>query len=127
MTANKYRAKKTTVDGITFDSMGEARRYQELKLLERAGLIRDIFRQSLFVLMVDRVHICNYRADFVYHDNATNLTVVEDFKGFRTAEYRLKHKLMLAIYGIEILETGTAAKPRRKPAKRAPLASQEAA
>ena len=124
---NKFRARKTVVDGITFASMGEARRYQELKLMERAGLIRNLCLQSPFALTVDGVHICDYRADFVYHDNETDKAVVEDFKGFRTPEYRLKRKLMLAIYGVEILETGKQSKPRRKPSKRAPLASQEAA
>jgi hypothetical protein len=123
---SKYRARKTTVDGITFDSMGEARRWQELKLLERARLIGCLERQTYFRLEVLGEHICDYRCDFRYVDLTTNTFVVEDFKGYRTPEYRLKRKLMKACHGIEILETGASAKPRRKPARR-PLAKQEAA
>jgi hypothetical protein len=123
---SKYRARRTTVDGITFDSAGEARRYQELKLMERAGVIGNLKRQVIFNLNVNGIHICEYRADFVYEDHEWMAVTVEDFKGFRTAEYRLKRKLMAACHGIEIRETGAAAKPRRKPARR-PLAKQEAA
>jgi hypothetical protein len=123
---SKYRARKTTVDGVTFDSMGEARRYQELRLLERAGEISDLCRQVPYALNVNGVHVCDYVADFTYVVRWSGVKAVEDFKGFRTAEYRLKRKLMRACHGIEILETGAAPKPRRKPARR-PLAKQEAA
>jgi hypothetical protein len=123
---NKYRARKTTIDGITFDSAGEARRWQELQLMERAGLIACLDRQLVYPISVRGQHVCDYKADFRYIDLASEKVVVEDFKGFRTAEYRLKRKLVKACHGVEIFETGAAAKPRRKPARR-PLAKQEAA
>jgi len=111
---NKYKAKRTTVDGITFASQGEARRYQELKLLERAGAISYLERQQRYPLAVNGQAICDYVADFVYFDPVRQKWIVEDFKGVRTPEYRLKAKLMRACHGITILETGGQKKsPRR--------------
>lgn len=49
---------------------------------------------------------CEYVADFVYGKTADGKTVVEDVKGFPTPEYRIKKKLMLWVYGIEIKEVG---------------------
>lgn len=107
---SKYRAKKTEVDGIVFDSKKEAKRYQELKLFERTGVISDLQRQVKFVLIpaqrikgkvVERE--CSYIADFIYKDKEGN-TVVEDTKGFRTADYIIKRKLMLWVHGIKIVE-----------------------
>ncbi len=115
---SKYRAKRTTVDGLTFDSMGEARRWQELKLLARAGEIRHLERQIPYALKVKGIYICDYIADFRYFDCVRQERIVEDFKGFRTAEYLLKRKLMLACHGITILETGKRSKPRKRAAPR---------
>ena len=106
---SKYHSKKTTVDGITFDSKKEANRYCELKLLEKAGVIKGLFRQVKFELIpkhtIDGITIraTRYIADFTYYENG-NL-VVEDVKGYRTAEYKRKKKQMLEKYGIEIKET----------------------
>lgn len=47
---------------------------------------------------------CKYIADFVYTDNDTGQTVVEDTKGVRTKEYIIKRKLMLYLHGIRIKE-----------------------
>lgn len=102
---SKYHARKTVVDGIKFHSAKEARRYSELKMLEKSGGIRDLKLQVKFPLDVQGVHICNYVCDFHYLDIEKGDIVVEDSKGMRTPEYKLKRKLMLAIYGIEILET----------------------
>jgi hypothetical protein len=102
---NKYRAKKTEIDGIVFDSKREAARYQELKLLERNGAIRALALQPSYDLWANNQRICRYRADFYYIDTATEKAVVEDCKGVRTPVYRLKKKLMAALEGIEILET----------------------
>ena len=108
---SKYHAKKTTVDGITFDSAREAKRWQELKLLERAGAIRDLRRQVRYELIpafdVDGKHYrpATYIADFVYTDAKTGKEIVEDVKGVRTPIYRLKAKLFAAKYGVSILET----------------------
>lgn len=100
---NKYRNVKTEVDGITFHSKKEAARYSDLKLLERAGQIKDLRLQVPFVFEHNDVRICKYLADFCYRENGRE--VVEDCKGKSTREYRLKRKLMKAFFAIEILET----------------------
>lgn len=105
MRANKYNAKKTIVDGITFDSKAEARRYGDLKILQMAGEISGLMLQREYPLKVNGIVVCKYRADFVYVDKSGHNTIVEDVKGVRTEVYKLKKKLMLACYGIEILET----------------------
>lgn len=125
MRRRKYGNTKITVDGIQFDSKREAARYQELKLLERAGVISFLQRQTKFQLIPDQhapsnaiytkgprkgqrkpgkllEHECSYIADFCYIRNGE--TVVEDAKGYRTAVYRIKKKLMLERYGIQIKE-----------------------
>ena len=126
MRYNKYYNVKTkTSDGIEFDSRSEARRWIELKLLERAGEIEDPQRQVKFVLIPaqyetieryskkgDRLkdgtklieRECAYIADFVYRDKKTGETVVEDTKGMRTKDYILKRKLMLWVHNIKIKE-----------------------
>ena len=105
MKAPKYQNRKTTVDGITFDSAKEARRYSELKLLERAGQITGLEIQPSFRIVVNNCLICTYRADFQYGTPFCAGVVVEDVKGMKTPVYRLKKKLMLAIHGVEIFET----------------------
>lgn len=107
---SKYNSKKTVVDGQKFDSKKEARRYQELLLLEKAGEIKNLCRQVKFVLIpsqrdengkvVERE--CSYKADFTYEEGIK--TVVEDVKGYRTKEYIIKRKLMLYQFGIRIRE-----------------------
>ena len=110
---SKYGNKKTIVDGIAFDSAKEANRWSELKLLERAGEISFLERQASYVLipkqvrdgrMVERPVV--YKADFVYVDNKTNRTIVEDVKSeaTKTKEYVIKRKLMLYTQGIRIKE-----------------------
>lgn len=108
---SKYHAQKTEVDGITFPSKHEARRYIELKYMERAGLISGLQLQRRFTLLgaqkdetgkvIERP--LTYVADFVYKDQSGR-TIVEDAKGFRTDVFRIKKKLMLSIYGIRIVE-----------------------
>jgi hypothetical protein len=108
---NKYGNRKTTVDGVTYDSAKEARRGQELRLLERAGLITDLCAQVRYELLpaqkrngklVERP--VYYIADFVYKENGEE--VVEDVKSkaTRTPEYIIKRKLLLWQYGIQIKE-----------------------
>lgn len=109
---NKYGNRKViTSDGIQHDSQREANRWCELKLLERAGKIRDLKRQVEFVLipaqydgrkLVERK--CVYIADFVYHNAEDGKLVVEDTKGFRTKEYIIKRKLMRYLNHITITE-----------------------
>lgn len=100
---NKYRAKRTEMDGIMFDSAAEARRYRELRLLERAGMVSDLELQPLYPIAVNGRRVAMYRADFRYKDN-DGRQVVEDVKGIRTPVYRLKKKLVEALYDIEITE-----------------------
>ena len=96
---SKYKNVKTN----GFDSKKEAARYQDLVLLEKAGQIASLKTQVKFALVVYSYPICNYISDFVYWEKGDE--VVEDCKGIRTPVYRIKKKLMKAIYGIEIKET----------------------
>ncbi len=99
---HKYNAKKTVVDGITFDSAAEAKRYGELKLLERMGQITFLELQPKYPCIVDGKTVCTWRGDFRYWQNQR--MVVEDVKGVRTPLYKLKKKLVEALYGFEIQE-----------------------
>lgn len=124
--SNKYGSRKIIRDGMTFDSLKEYRRWNELVLLERAGQIQNLQRQVKFVLIPAQREFCNeiytkgrnkgcfkpgkllekelsYVADFVYTEDRKR--IVEDSKGFKTPEYKIKRKLMLWIHGIRILET----------------------
>lgn len=108
---SKYHAKKTVVDGITFDSKREAKRYSELKLLELAGAIKHLQLQVRYELIpafdVDGKHYrptC-YIADFTYIDAKTGKEIVEDVKGMRTDVYKLKAKMFAHRYGVLIRET----------------------
>lgn len=100
---SKYRAKKTTVDGYTFDSKKEAARYGALKILLRSGEISDLVLQPKYPIVFNGVKICDYKADFKYRANGRE--IVEDVKGVKTPVYRLKKKMVKAVYGIDILET----------------------
>lgn len=96
----KFRAKKTEIDGITFDSKAEAERYVELKALEEEGQIVDLQRQVKFLLIPSQIRpdgkverSCSYIADFCYWKNGEY--IVEDVKGYPTDAYKIKRKLML--------------------------------
>ena len=120
--ATKYGNKKAEVDGETFDSRKEARRWRELQLLEQAGAIRDLERQKKFLLIPAQrepdiigprggvkpgkliEHEVSYIADFYYIDAETGAVVVEDTKGIRTTEYIIKRKMLLYFHGIKIRE-----------------------
>ncbi len=119
--ANKYNAKKVELDGILFDSQHEADRYATLKLQLRAGEISDLRLQVKYVLVPakrepDNIGPCGgvkkgkiieremyYKADFVYKTK-DGTEIVEDAKGYRTKDYKLKRKLMLAVHGIKLRE-----------------------
>lgn len=120
---SKYGNKKTVVDGITFDSKAEARRYQELKLMERAGQVRGIELQPRFVIEVAGVKVCTYVADFRYQLRSPTApaiehwsVIVEDVKGLRTPTYRLKARLMQAVHRVQIHEWPP--RERKRPARR---------
>lgn len=101
---NKYGAISVKVDGHFFPSTAEARRYGELKLLEKAGKIRGLRLQPQFPLFVNDHLICSYRGDFQFEEAPEWKLIVEDVKGFKTAVYRLKKALLKATQGIEIRE-----------------------
>ena len=120
----KYNSKKVTIDGIAFQSTKEGHRYSELKLLERAGEIKDLKMQVPFELVPA---LCEpntigkrgeikkgktiensvvYNADFVYFDNRKQQMIVEDSKGCRTKDYIIKRKLMKQLYSqFEFIES----------------------
>lgn len=110
--AHKYGAKATTVDNIRFASQKEARRYQELKLLEKAGAIDSLRLQPAFRLCTwhgdhsEAPCVGSYVADFAYRQRVPTgwRSVVEDVKGFKTPLYRWKKKHVEAQYGITIQE-----------------------
>lgn len=101
----KYHNSKTVIDGIRFDSKKEAKRYLELKILEKAGAIQDLRRQVPYVLINKSSYgrAIKYVADFVYYED--DKLIVEDVKGVRTPVYRLKKRLMAEVHGIEVKES----------------------
>ena len=123
---SKYGNKKTIVDGIEFGSQKEARRWQQLRLLERAGDIVELERQVVFELAPSVQYAgkratpaLRYVADFCYFEQrapgifGVKLDgkpviwhyTVEDCKGMRTPVYKIKRHLMLAVHKIEVRET----------------------
>lgn len=121
-TGSKYHAKKVSIQGETFDSKREARRFLELQMMEKAGRISGLQRQKKFVLVPAQYEPDTtgprggrikgkllerevaYYADFVYWDKDAKEFVIEDTKGVRTPEYIIKRKLMLWINGFQIRE-----------------------
>jgi hypothetical protein len=116
--AHKYGAVPVALPGgERFDSTGEYRRWQELCRLEAAGAIRDLTRDRrrlTFPLVVGSVTVCAYVADFSYVEADTGAAVIEDFKGVRTPAYRIKARLMQAVHGITIRETGGGRRAAKK-------------
>lgn len=106
---NKYGNNKVVLDGMTFDSQKEARRWTQLKMFERIGEITGLRRQVAFDLIpsqrgaIRSERPVKYVADFVYFDKSGSM-IVEDVKGLKTREYIIKRKLMKYINGIEIVE-----------------------
>ena len=105
---NKYNAKKITIDGIRFDSIAESRRYGELKLLQKAGIITGLTVHPGFELIPGAVingrkeQGIRYTADFAYIEKGK--FIVEDVKGEPTEAYKLRRKMMLLLRGIEVRE-----------------------
>lgn len=99
----KYRNEREQVDGVWFDSRKESRHYRALLTLQRAGVITRIEIQPTYPLAVNGEKVATYRADFriTFPDGRSE---VQDVKGVRTPVYRLKKRLMKAIYNIEIIE-----------------------
>ncbi len=104
---SKYHSIKVKRDGYTFDSKAEARRWDELKLLERNGDISHLVVYPKYPILVNNYEICTYIADFQYVELATQAIITEDVKSPVTRKlpvYRIKKKLMFAVHGINIVE-----------------------
>lgn len=122
---NKYKNKKVFLDGKTFDSKKEAKRYVYLRELEKQGYISELQEQVKFTLIPNQreesteVYVkgknkgklkegkvlekeVSYIADFTYKQDGE--LIVEDTKGYKTRDYILKRKMMLYFYGIRIKE-----------------------
>ena len=105
---NKYHNKKIIIDNIVFDSKKEGNYYTYLKLMKNAGKIKNLELQKKFILQ-DKFNLngktyraITYVADFVYEEKGQ--THVVDTKGYRTEVYKIKKKLFMKKYGIEIEE-----------------------
>jgi hypothetical protein len=118
---SKYGNEIVKTEDGTFHSKAELARWEELKLLQRAGHIFELERQVPYDLIVNGRHICIIVVDFRYRvrpgtfvdrDMSALLQsdiVCEDLKGGRatqTEAFKLKAKLMKAIHGIEMRITG---------------------
>ena len=95
---NKYHAKKTIADGVTFASKREAKRYGELKLLLRAAEIAGLELQPRYDLIVNGIKVGRYTPDFTYREVKSGIRVVEESKGFRVRDYALRRNLFKALY-----------------------------
>lgn len=102
--------------GVMHQSTLEARRCDELHLMQQGGLIRDLeaHPQPRWSLDVNGVHVCHYLGDFRYFDNERGEVVVEDTKGIQTDVFRMKAKLMLACHGIDVQVVGRARSGRMR-------------
>lgn len=110
---SKYNSRKTTVDGITFDSKKEARRYLVLKQMEQDGEIKNLRLQvpveliPSFEIVIDgkkrKRRAMRYICDFVYE--VSGKTVYEDVKGRKTDVYAIKKKLFEYKFKTTIKET----------------------
>lgn len=104
ITQNKYKNKSCTVDGIAFHSRKEAAYYGQLKIEQRAGLIKSFQRQVSFDLLAYNTNghpekVCSHIVDFLV-ELPNEKYEVREVKGFSTAEWNLKRKLFEANYEI---------------------------
>lgn len=101
---SKYGAIRTN----GYASKREAARAAELEMLERAGKIKNLFKQVRYQLLKGTGAKGDngvwYVADFTYWDNERGEEIIEDVKGFKTPVYRLKKKMMQELRGIKIVE-----------------------
>lgn len=109
--ASKFKNQKIEIDGFKFDSKKEGKRYQDLKILQRAGQIHDLQMQVVFVLVPAVVldgrkkPAMRYVADFTYMQGG--LKIVEDVKSCATRRlpaYRQKKHLLKVVHGLDIQE-----------------------
>lgn len=102
---NKFNAKSIVVDGHKFPSIKEAQRYQELKLLKKAGKIKNLELQPEFEIIPKQkyrgktLRKAKYTPDFKYYNVDDNEWVIEEVKGMPTVDYVLRKKLFILKYG----------------------------
>jgi hypothetical protein len=104
--ASKMRNKITIVDGIRFDSKHEANVYLSYKLALASKSIVNFVRQVKYVITINDIKICTYIADFVVYNKDGTVEVVDAKSVFTSKDrvYRLKKKLLKAVYNIDIIE-----------------------
>lgn len=100
MHKNKFKAIRTTIDGITFASKKEANYYWQLKLRERTGEVSHIELQPTYAITINGQHICKVKLDFRYYDNRDKFYHIVDVKGLDTPVSKLKRKLVNAQHNI---------------------------
>lgn len=105
---SKFGNIRVEEDGHTFDSKKEARRYRELRLMERSGEIDKLELQPVYRFEHNGVLIGKYTPDFRYEDTRTGELIVEDVKAeskaARSRDYILRKKMLKAFYGIDVQE-----------------------
>ena len=103
--ASKMGNKFMIVDGIQFHSRKEGRHYLYLLGLQNMGEISDLKLQVPFNYMSEdgKKKLFAYKADFTYLDELGHLHII-DVKGFKTAMYNLKKKLIEDRFKIKIEE-----------------------
>ena len=107
---SKYNNKKTVVNGITFDSSKECKRFLELSLLQNNGVIKNLERQKRFELIPCQKDDSGkvlymgivYIADFTYTDCKTGELICEDVKGMVLPEFKMKQKMMYYFHHIKV-------------------------
>ncbi len=99
---NKYGAKKRKVDGYTFDSIAEYKRYCTLKLLQKAGEISDLEVHPFYIIFIKNRKIGKVILDFRYFDNKTQSVIIEDVKGVDNPLSRWKRKVVEAEFNIKV-------------------------
>jgi len=100
----KYKNKPIVIDGIRFPSQKEGARYLALKEKQQRGEIASLEVHPVFRCEINGIKICKYIADSRYIDKRSNQTIVEDVKGYLTKEYKLKKKLVKALFNVDIVE-----------------------
>ncbi len=107
---NKYRAKKTTIDGVTFDSIKESKYYLGLKAEAARGEISNLIIHPKYPILINDIKVCDVELDFVYFDNRSGKQRYIDVKGWCkkkkkylvTSESALKKKMVEAYYGFTV-------------------------
>jgi hypothetical protein len=120
--AGKYKVSvksERTWDGIVFDSKSEMKRYIDLKLLQKAGVIRDLQLQPEFKVYINSELFCTYTSDFQYFNNDVMQWITEDVKSEGTmldAAFKLRKKAAELYHGVKItlVVNGKALTPKRR-------------